>query len=195
MKGVIKILKFILFLVVVLVLIGIGVTSIYGERIEQMILANIREKSLSEIVIKDVKFSVFETFPYTSVKLTDVLILEKEPNQKDTLLYVNQGYLQFNIFNLISKNREISKIVLLDSKLNIKYDMQGDPNFKIFKQAKKKEKQVKLNQIYFSKSEISYLHQEKSVDIKGNTHKVLLQFDTEKQSEFLVEGNFFVQNL
>ena len=195
MKLLIKIIKFFFLLVVVLVLIGIGFTTIYGERIEQIILSNIREKSLSEIVVKDVNFSVFENFPYASVKLTDVLILEKEPSQKDTLLYVNQGYLQFNIFNLISKNREISKIVLLDSKLNIKYDMQGNPNFKIFKQAKDKEKKVKLNQIYFSKSAISYLHQAKSVDIKGNTHKVLLQFDAEKQSDFLVKGDLFMQNL
>ncbi|MEE2930927.1 MAG: AsmA-like C-terminal region-containing protein, partial [Bacteroidota bacterium] len=195
MKLLIKIIKFFFLLVVVLVLIGIGFTTIYGERIEQIILSNIREKSLSEIVVKDVNFSVFENFPYASVKLTDVLILEKEPSQKDTLLYVNQGYLQFNIFNLISKNREISKIVLLDSKLNIKYDMQGNPNFKIFKQAKDKEKKVKLNQIYFSKSAISYLHQAKSVDIKGNTHKVLLQFDAGKQSDFLVKGDLFMQNL
>ena len=133
MKLLIKIIKVILLLIVALVLIGIGFTSIYGERIEQIILSNIREKSLAEIAVKDINFSVFENFPYASVKLTDVLILEKEPSQKDTLLYVNQGYLQFNIFNVISKRREISKIVLLDSKLNIKYDMQGNPNFKIFK--------------------------------------------------------------
>lgn len=195
MKLLIKIIKLVLLLVVVLVLIGIGVTSIYGERIGHMILSNIREKSLSEIVVKDVSFSVFENFPYASVKLTDVLILEKEPIQKDTLLYVNQGYLQFNIFNLINKNMEISKIVLLDSKLNIKYDMQGNPNFKIFKQAKKKKKKVKLNQIYFSKSAINYLHQAKNIDIKGSTHKVLLQFDAEKQSDFSVKGDLFIQKL
>ena len=71
-------------LIVGLVLIGIGFTSIYGERIEQIILSNIREESLAEIVVNEVNFSVFDNFPYASVKLTDVLILEKEPREKDT---------------------------------------------------------------------------------------------------------------
>ena len=143
MKSLMRIIKFVLLFVLFLVLIGISITSIYGEKIEQFILKNIREKSLAEIAVKDVNFSVFENFPYGSVKLTEVLILEKQPNQKDTLLYVNQGYLQFNIFNLISRNREISKIVLLDSRLNIKYDMHGNPNFKIFKQEEQKEEKAR----------------------------------------------------
>ena len=86
--------------------------------------------------VKEVNFSVFENFPYASIKLTDMLIMEKEPNINDTLLYAQQGYLQFNIFNLFSENQEISKVVLLNSKLNIKYDLDGNPNFKIFKEVK-----------------------------------------------------------
>ena len=97
------IIKVALFFVLVLTLIGIVFTSLFGEKIEQYMLKNIREKSIVDIVVKDVSFSVFENFPYASVKLTDVLILETESNQEDTLLYVNQGYLQFNIFNLIYK--------------------------------------------------------------------------------------------
>ena len=35
---------------------------------------------------------------------------------------------------MLSEKQEISKIVLLKSKLNIKYDIDGNPNFKIFKE-------------------------------------------------------------
>ena len=149
MRIVKKIIKIFLLSVIALILLGVGITYIYGEKIEQRMLEKIREKSTAEIKVKEVSFSFFENFPYASVKLTDVLIIGKEPNIKDTLLYAKEGHLQFNIFNLLSKKQEISKIVLLKSKLNIKYDIDGNPNFKIFKKAKDKEKKVKINQIYF----------------------------------------------
>ena len=94
------------------------------------------------------------------------LILETESNQEDTLLYVNQGYLQFNIFNLISKDRKISKIVLLDSELNIRYDKDGNPNFKIFKQSDQQEEKIKLNQVYLNNCFISYFHESKLTNKK-----------------------------
>ena len=195
MRIVKKIIKIFLLSVIALILLGVTFTYIYGEKIEQIMIEKIREKSTTEIKVKEVNFSFFENFPYTSVKLTDVLIMGKEPNIKDTLLYAKESHLQFNIFNLLSENQEISKIVLLKSKLNIKYDIDGNPNFKIFKEAKDKEKKVKINQIYFSDSKISYIHQKKNTDIKGITHKVLLEFQKEKQSDFLVKGDLFTQNL
>ena len=190
-----KILKLVFLLAIAIVLLGVGFTFLYGEKIEQIILSKIMEKSEAEIKVKEVNFSVFENFPYTSIKLTDVLIMEKQPNINDSLLYAKQAYLQFNIFNLLSENQEISKVVLLNSKLNIKYDMNGNPNFKIFKPPKEKEKKVKINQIYFNDSKISYIHQLKNIDIKGEPHKVLVDFEEYKQTDFSVNGDFFMQNL
>ena len=195
MRLVKKILKLVFLLAIAIVLLGVGFTFLYGEKIEQIILSKIREKSEAEIKVKEVNFSVFENFPYTSIKLTDVLIMEKLPNINDSLLYAKQVYLQFNIFNLLSENQEISKVVLLNSKLNIKYDMNGNPNFKIFKPPKEKEKKVKINQIYFNDSKISYIHQLKNIDIKGEPHKVLVDFEEYKQTDFSVNGDFFMQNL
>ena len=195
MKTVKKIIKSFLLSVIALILLGVGFTYIYGEKIEQLMLEKIREKSTTEIKVKEVSFSFFDNFPYASVKLTDVLIMGKESNIKDTLLYAKESHLQFNIFNLLSEKQEISKVVLLKSKLNIKYDIDGNPNFKIFKEAKDKEKKVKINQIYFFESKISYIHQKKNTDIKGIIHKVLLEFQKEIQSDFLVKGDLYMQNL
>ena len=89
MKLLSRIIKVVLFFVLVLTLIGITFTSLFGEKIEQYMLKNIREKSIVDIVVKDVSFSVFENFPYASVKLTDVSLLETESNQEDTLLYLS----------------------------------------------------------------------------------------------------------
>ena len=195
MRIVKKIIKIFLLSAIALVLLGVGVTYVYGEKIEQIILEKIREKSSAEIKVKEVHFSFFENFPYASVKLTDVLIMGKELQIMDTLLYAKGGHLQFNIFNFLNEKQEISKVVLLKSKLNVKYDIDGNPNFKIFKEAKDKEKKIKVNQIYFSDSKISYIHQKKNTNIKGITHKVLLEFQKEKQSNFSVNGNLYIQNL
>ena len=104
MRIVKKILKLVFLLATAIVLLGIGFTFLYGEKIEQIILSKIRGKLEVEIKVKEVNFSVFENFPYASIKLTDMLIMEKKPNINDTLLYVNEGYLQFNIFDLLLLN-------------------------------------------------------------------------------------------
>ena len=143
MKWIKKIISIIFLGVFSVILLGIGFTFLYGEKIEQLMLKNIKEKLITEIEVKEIIFSVFENFPYASVKLTDVLIMGKETNINDTLLYAQHGYLQFNIFNLLSKNQHINKIVLVGSKLHIKYDIKGLSNYKIFKpQEENQEKYV-----------------------------------------------------
>jgi hypothetical protein len=195
MRIVKKIIKIFLLGAITLVLLGVGFTYIYGEKIEQIMLEKIREKSTAEIKVKEVSFSFFENFPYASVKLTDVLIMEKDSNIMDTLLYAKEGHLQFNIFNFLNAKQEISKVVLLKSNLNIRYDIDGNPNFKIFKEANDKEKKIKINQIYFFDNRISYVNQKKNTNIKGITDKVLLEFQKEKQSNFSVKGGLDIENL
>ena len=154
MRLVKKILKLVFLLAIAIVLLGVGFTFLYGEKIEQIILSKIMEKSEAEIKVKEVNFSVFENFPYASIKLTDMLIMEKEPNINDTLLYVNEGYLQFNIFDLLFERHnesyehlDIKKTVLTKSVLNINYDTNGLPNYKIFKTQEDKQKKVKVEHV------------------------------------------------
>ena len=55
-----KILKLVFLLAIAIMLLGVGFTFLYGEKIEQIILSKIREKSEAEIKVKEVNFSVFE---------------------------------------------------------------------------------------------------------------------------------------
>ena len=195
MRIVKKIIKIFFFLVLSIIILGIGFTFLYGEKIEQIIMKTIKEKLITEIEIKEINFSVFENFPYASVKLTDVLIMEKEPNIRDTILYTKEGYLQFNIFNLISEKQEISKVVLVGCKLNIKYDINSQPNYKIFKPQDDNQKKASIEKIYFSNSKINYQHLSKNVFIAANINTILLQFDGEKQSNFSIKGDVLIKNL
>ncbi len=194
MKIIKKIIVVILLVVVAIILLGIGLTSLYGEKIEEKIFNTIKDKTEAEIQVKNLEFSIFKNFPYTSVKLTDILIMDIKPS-KDTLLYSNEGFLYFNLFNLILNKKYINKILLVGSKINIKYDQEGKSNFKIFKTEQDKEKKVIVDQIYFTDSHISFVHLQKNIAIKGNTYKFLLQLDYKKQSKFSAEGNLFMQNL
>ena len=190
-----KTLKILLLFITIITMLPIVFTYLYGDKIEQIILKKIQENSLTEIQVKEIDFSLFATFPYASVQFTDMLIMEKHSNNNDTLLYMNQGYLQFNIINLIDGKQELEKIVLLNAKLNIKYDNEGNPNFKIFKPKQEGEQSVIINQVYFSNSEITYLDQQKNIDIKGTTQKISLEFSAEKQSDFLTKGDLQMHNL
>jgi len=76
MKWIKKIISIIFLVVFSVILLGIGFTFLYGEKIEQLMLKNIKEKLITEIEVKEINFSVFENFPYASVKLTPLLNLQ-----------------------------------------------------------------------------------------------------------------------
>ena len=195
MKILAKIIYTFLISIILTILLGIGITYIYGEKIEQELLKKIREKSLVEIEVNDVNFSFFKNFPYASIKLTDVLIIEKKERYPDTLLYAKEGNFQFNIFQLFSEQQEINKIVLYKSNLNIKYDEHDNPNFEIIKRGDNKKKRLGINQILFLDSKITYLHKSKEINIESIAHSLLLDIQKDQKTRELILGDIFIKKL
>ncbi len=195
MKIVTKIINTFFISIILTIFLGIGITYIYGERIEQELLKKIREKSLAEIQVKDVNLSFFKNFPYASIKLNDVLIIEKEERYPDTLLYAKEGNFQFNIFQLFNEQQEINKIVFYKSNLNIKYDENDNTNFKIIKGVENKEKRLGINQILFLDSKITYLHKRKETSIESIAHNLLLDIQKDEKTRATILGDILINKL
>ena len=51
-----------------------------------------------------------------------------------------------------------------------------------------------MDEIYFDNCLITYIHELKQVNIKSETDKILFQTQENKQADFLVNGDLFIQN-
>ena len=85
MKKLKHILKFLSLILFTFLFIGIGISYVFGDEIEEVILQNINSKLKNEIINTDIEFSILSKFPYASISISDLLIHDSHTN-KDTLL-------------------------------------------------------------------------------------------------------------
>ena len=64
MKKLKHILKFFSLILFIFLLIGIGISYVFGDEIEEVILQNINSKLKNEIINTDIEFSILSKFPY-----------------------------------------------------------------------------------------------------------------------------------
>ena len=87
--------KVILFLFVLLLLggvIGFGIAHVYQDEIEQLAIQNINEQLRTPIQVDDIEFSLIKKFPYASLELKNLMVLDAF--RKDTLIQAEKLFLK-----------------------------------------------------------------------------------------------------
>ncbi|MFI5217865.1 MAG: AsmA-like C-terminal region-containing protein [Bacteroidia bacterium] len=129
-----KIFLSILVLIVLLFVTAIALSFFYSKEIKQYVITAINKNLNAEIIVSEIDFSLLSNFPYASVEFSNLISKEpKQLNTHDTLLNAKQLSLLFNLFDLISKNYVLQKIVLTDAQLNLKINKDGENNYHIWK--------------------------------------------------------------
>lgn len=85
---------------------------------------------------EDIEFSIFQKFPYASLRLRDVRADEVNSLEKDTLFQFDDLYFQFNIIDLLNKKYDIQKIHAEGGFLKLNRNDEGVTNFDIFRKSK-----------------------------------------------------------
>ena len=142
-----RILKYLLLLILIIFLTVFIFTFFFGEKVERIILERINSKLKTGIEISDIEFSLYKNFPYASVQLNDVLILESFENSNDTLLFAKQSFVKLNILDIISQKYNVKSIIFESGNINVKYDKDGIGNFNIFRDSTKSKNKLEINRI------------------------------------------------
>jgi hypothetical protein len=120
------------------------------------ISSKIKEKSKSEVVIGDLSASVFQTFPFISLQLSDVVIkdsLWKKHNR--TFFSAKALYLRLSPFGLLNKDKGVGKVIVNNGRLHLFADSGNYNNQYILRSDKPdKGKNAPVPDIYFENSEI-----------------------------------------
>ena len=87
------------------------ITTFFSEQIEKSVISKLQENLKAPLILDDVQFTIYENFPSASVKLTNLLVIESEDFNKDTLLFTKRAYVEIGLFDIINKNYNIKDII------------------------------------------------------------------------------------
>jgi len=153
-KNIKRILKILLILLLIICSIIFTITTYFADEIEKSVISKIQNNLDAPLILDDVEFTIYENFPYASVKITNLLVLESTEFNNDTLLFTKRAYIELSLFDLINKVYDLQSIIVTDAKINIKYSNLNTPNFLIFKKNPKNKNPLSIHKITLLNAEL-----------------------------------------
>lgn len=185
-------------IIILLLIAGILVTTIFGNDIKQLVINEINKRLKTEVRVNgEIEFSIYRNFPFASVTFHNVEVRESFPESKKNLLKTERVDILFNLIDIWRKNYVIKKIVVGKGNLNVRINKSGKPNYTIFKSSEDTSKfSVDIRSISFSDLDVEY-------DDKLHEHLYSLQFHqgelsgifSDTEFELKLESAFFCRNL
>ena len=194
MKKLKHILKFFSIILIIFLLLGIGVSYLFSDEIEGIILQNINSKLKNEIINTDIDFSILTKFPYASITISDLLIHDSHTN-KDTLLYCKLGIIKLNVIDIFFGDYSIKNIEIQDANLNIVYNKNGLSNFEIFKDTLKNNAEIDFEKIKLKNFNLEYKDKYKNYRFSTNISSELTYYEKNLTKNISIRGGFYTKNL
>ncbi len=174
-----RILKTILIFLFIVGGVIFTITSYFAEDIEKNVITKIQENVKTPLILEDVEFTIYDNFPYASVKITNLLIQSSKEFNHDTLLFAQRAYVEISILDLINKIYNLKSIIVSDAKINIKYNNLKTPNFLIFKRNPENKNPLSIKKIVFLNSELNIKKEPSLLNIKWDLKRSIISINNE----------------
>ncbi|MDG1283981.1 MAG: hypothetical protein P8N46_04920, partial [Flavobacteriales bacterium] len=96
-------------------------------------MKNIEKNLYESLIFDEVEFTIYDNFPFASVKINNLLLKESQNFDNDTLLYTERAYVELSLIDIFNKNYDIKNIIVTDATVNFKYNDLNESNFQIFR--------------------------------------------------------------
>ena len=113
-----------------IILFGVVLLIVYinQDEIIQSEVDALNKGHKGQLIIGDTHLEPFKNFPYISIKVDDVRVLESKQKESQEILNVADIYLGFNIWDIIEGNYDIQKLLIEDGFFNIVFHKDGSIN-------------------------------------------------------------------
>jgi len=177
MRALFKILSYFLLLVISTVIsLGIILNTFYSDKIEKSVLKNIKSQLITKIDLADVTFSLWEHFPFASVKLNDIVAYGSNGFDQDTLLFSKEAHVNLSLFDIALKNYNIKKIYINEGLINLQYNKEDSANFLISKIENDSSKNnISIEEIILINTEINYYRPKSKTYINCNVEQGIIE--------------------
>ena len=129
-----KIFKILGIVFLLLIVAMFAIPYFFKDQVREKVIATINNKVDAKVSFSDVDLSLFSDFPNATVKLSDLLIVNKAPFAGDTLVSLGKVNLKMAITQLFNNPDEPMKVDAIwsrDGRINILYNKDGVGNFDI----------------------------------------------------------------
>jgi hypothetical protein len=92
--------------------------------------------------VEDINLSLLQKFPYASLRFSHVVIPEAVSNDPDTLIFIEDLYLQIGLLDFLSKNYKVSEAEINSGFFDMKIFEDGTDNFHFWKSSGDSTKQT-----------------------------------------------------
>lgn len=147
----------------------------------------IHKRTAGETLIGEISTGFTETFPFLSVKITDLTIRDSAyARHKIDLLKAEKAFVRISIFRLLA-NVKLDRVILENGQINIFKDTTGFDNTYVFKTADKEKKNntspdaSKYPDIQLKNMVLDYKHPERFKDYNLLSRNMLVKLDSEKE--------------
>ena len=141
---------------VAFLLLGVSFSFLFSEKIEDAVIQHLTNQTENKIEVNNVEFKIFENFPYSSVKISNIYIKESEKFGGDTLLYAKKAHVKFSIVKFLLNEITIDNITIFDGKISLKIDENNNKNFNVLVKNDKKNNSLELNKIELIKTNFEF---------------------------------------
>ncbi|MBL4655769.1 MAG: hypothetical protein JKY33_08105 [Bacteroidia bacterium] len=116
----------------VLLVAGLGFAKLNEDKVKSMVLEQLNEQLNTEINAGEISLTLFEQFPFISLRLPNVVA--KSTNDDEVpLLKVEDLFFNFNLLEAIQGNFNLTEVSIRNGELNLAIDGNGNPNYLVLK--------------------------------------------------------------
>ena len=186
MNKIIKKISFVITSIGVILLLGGVISSVFfSEKIENTVIDNLKNQIPNNISIGNVKFQLFNDFPFSIVKIENFYVEEDENFGNDTLIYAETAFVTFSLIEFIFKTYSIDNISIFNGEISIK-EKNNTSNYNFLRGKKNSKNEIKLGKIKLYNSRVSYKSEKNKTDILLlNTN---MNISIEADQTFLIDG-------
>ena len=167
--------------------ISLFITTYFAADIEKTVVMKIKEALDAPLILEKVDFSIYNKFPYASVKITNLLVKESNGFSNDTLLFTKQAYVEISLIDMLKKKYNVHSIIITNAKINIKYNKFKDPNFLIFKKTPGKKQPLTFKKITLINTKLNITKINPKLNIDWVLKRSIISLDNDN-FKFNVDG-------
>ncbi len=190
-------------LIVPMMLFGVVIAVVYWkqDQITQELLITVNEDFTGEVEIRDTHISPFANFPYISIDLEGLKVFEDKTKTTAPLVDVQDAYLGFDIWTVLSGKIDIKTIKLKDGKLKIIQHADGELNImKALSSTKEiedagEEFHIHLKSIELNNIDILKINEESNLVMEAFVSDAKGKFQTTDDHIFIGLNSRFVVNV
>ena len=169
-------------LVVLMIGLLVAIAYLFEDEIKKYALEKLNAQLTVPVDVEEIDLTLLDKFPQASLRFTNAYIPDiRDTNDIDTLIFAENIYLNFNIWDMIDGNYQVQEIDVDNSILKVGINEKGEENYVIWqKDTSSAENQFsfKLEEVEFSDLNFSYLNEQSDQ---------LISFFSD---EFYFQGNF-----